>query len=140
MVKCWLHFIRDEKHFNLQSVKLTFLSKIWNMFKVNNENTRIRKVNDKDKNKDTIDVALASLLLILNTFDFLLQCYYCWLWSGNCRLGLLFVALTLCACQNLRNQFRQSFHSWTNYVNKLHRQNAWKHLRKTDIFTKLDIS
>ena len=47
------------------------------MFKVNNENTRIRKVNDKDKNKDTIDVALASLLLILNTFDFLLQCYYC---------------------------------------------------------------
>ena len=48
-----------------------------NMFKVNNKDTRICKVNDKVKNKDTIDVVLASLLLTLNTFYFLLQCFYC---------------------------------------------------------------
>ena len=48
-----------------------------NMFKVNNKDTRICKVNDKVKNKDTIDIVLASLLLTLNTFYFLLQCFYC---------------------------------------------------------------
>ena len=53
------------------------------MFKVNNKDTRTRKVNDKVKNKDSIDVALASLLLTLNKFHFLLQCFYCWLWSVN---------------------------------------------------------
>ena len=118
-------FVREEKHFNLQSVKLTFLSffqykarisgffkscKIWNMFKVNNKDTRIRKVTDKTKNKDTVDVVLVSLFLTLNTFHFLLQCFCCWYWSVNCRLGLLVVVLTLCACWN---QFRQSFHLWT---------------------------
>ena len=41
------------------------------MFKVNNKDTRIRKVNDKFKNKDTFDVVLASSLLISNTFHFL---------------------------------------------------------------------
>ena len=71
--------------------------KTWNinMFKVNNKETRIRKVNDKVKNKDTVDVVLASLLLTLNTFHFLLQCFYWWLWSINCQPGLLFVVLTL---------------------------------------------
>ena len=119
-------YIREEKHFNLQSVKLTFLSffqhksrisaffpscKMWDMFKVNNKDTRIRKVNDKVKNKDTVDVVRAFLLLTLNTFHFLLQCFYCWLWSVSFRLGLLFVVLTLCACWN---QFRQSFPLWRN--------------------------
>ena len=53
------------------------------MFKVNNKDTRIRKsryVNtesDKVKNKDIVDVVLASLLLTLNTFLFLLQFLYC---------------------------------------------------------------
>ena len=70
-----------------QSVKVTFLSffqnkarilaiftscKMWNMFKVETTDTRIRKVNNKIKNKDTIDAVLASLLLTLNTFHFLL--------------------------------------------------------------------
>ena len=41
------------------------------MFKVNNKDTRKRKVNNKVKNKDTVDVVLASLLLTLNTFHFL---------------------------------------------------------------------
>ena len=36
------------------------------MFKVNNKDTRIRKVNDKVKNKDTNDVVLVCLLLILH--------------------------------------------------------------------------
>ena len=85
-------YIREEKHFSLQSVKLTFLSffqykvriltfflscKMREMFKINNKDSRILKVNDKVKNKDTVDVALASLLLTLNTFHFLLQCFYC---------------------------------------------------------------
>ena len=78
--------------------------KMWNMFKVNTKDSRIRAFNDKVKNKNTIDVVLASLLLTLNTFHFLLQCFFCWLWSVNCRLGLLFVVLTLFACWN---QFRQ---------------------------------
>ena len=71
-------YIREEKNFNLQSVKLIFLSffqykarisafftsgNMWNMFKVNNKDSRIRDVNDKVKNKDTVDVVLASLLL-----------------------------------------------------------------------------
>ena len=45
--------------------------------RVNNKDTRTRKVNDKVKNKDTVDVVLASLLLTLNTFHFLSQCFYC---------------------------------------------------------------
>ena len=69
--------------------------KMWNMLKVNNKDTRIHKVNDKVNNKDIVDVVLVSLLLDLNTFHFLLQCFYCWLISVNCRLGLLLVVLTL---------------------------------------------
>ena len=45
--------------------------------KVDNKDTRIRKVNNKVKNKDTIDVVLATLLLTMSTFHFLLQCFYC---------------------------------------------------------------
>ena len=82
------------------------LCKMWNMFKVNNLDTRIYKVNDEFKNKYTIDLVLAFLLLTLNTFHFLLQCFFYWLWSVNCWLGL-FVVLMLCACWN---QFGQSFH------------------------------
>ena len=119
-------WICSEKNFNLQSVKLTFLSffqykvcfsaicmlcKMSNMFKVNNEDTRIHKVNNRIKNKDTTAVVLAYLLLTLNTFHYLFYivfiCVYmcCWLWSVNCWLGLFFVVLMLCACCN---QFRQS--------------------------------
>ena len=99
--------------FPSKSTKTAFfkLRKMWDMFKVNNKDTRIRKVNDKVKIKDTLDVFLASLLLTLNTFHFLLQCLYCWLWSVNCRLGFLFVVLTLCACWN---QFREIFPLWRN--------------------------
>ena len=50
------------------------------------------KLTIKLKNKDTIDVVLASLLLTLNTFQ--LQCFCCWLWSVNFQLGLLL----LCVC------------------------------------------
>ena len=114
---CFCYYSGDggglySKEKTLQFAIFFFLScKIWNMFKVKNRDTRIRKVNDKVKNKDTIDVVLASLLLTLNTFHFLLQCFYCWLWSLNCWVGLLFVVMTLCACWN---QFRQSLHLWKN--------------------------
>ena len=46
------------------------------IFKVNSKDTKICKVNDQVKNKDTVDVIPASLLLTLNTFHFLLQCLY----------------------------------------------------------------
>ena len=84
---------------------------MWNMFKINNKGTRIRRVNDKVNNKDTIDVVLVSLLLTFNTFDYLLQSFYFWIGSVNCRLELLLVVLTLCSCWN---QFRKSFHFWRN--------------------------
>ena len=45
--------------------------------KVKNKDTRIPQVKDKVKNKDTVDVDVASLLLTLNTFQFLLQCFFC---------------------------------------------------------------
>ena len=45
------------------------------MFKVNNEDTRIRKVNDEVKNKDTDDLVLASLLLTLNTLPLLVTVF-----------------------------------------------------------------
>ena len=106
-------YIREEKHFNLQSAKLHFLyffqyksciiafftsCKMWNMLNVDNKDTGIHKVNNKVKNKDTIDIVLATLLLIMSTFHFLLHCFYCWLWSAKCWLGLLFVVLALCSC------------------------------------------
>ena len=93
------------KHFNLQSVKLSFLSnlqhktgilafftscKMWNIFKV------IKTPEYVDV--DTVDVVLASILLTLKAFDFLWQCLYCLLWYVQCRLGSLFVVLTLFAC------------------------------------------
>ena len=46
------------------------------MFQVNNKDSKIRKVNDKVKNKGTVDVVLASLLLTFNTFHLLLQQLY----------------------------------------------------------------
>ena len=117
-------YIREENHFNLQSVNLTFLfpsvEHIFRyfldharceIFKVNNKPTRIRKVNDNVKNKGTVGLVLASLLLTLNTFHFFLQCFYCWLWLVNCHLGLLFVVLTHCGCWN---QVKPSFHLWRN--------------------------
>ena len=79
--------------------------KMRNMFRVDNKDTRICRVNIKVKNKDTVDVVLATLLLTLRTFHFLLQCFYCWLWSVNCWLGLLFVNLMLCLLESI----------WTNF-------------------------
>ena len=43
-----------------------------NTFEVNNKDTRIRKVNYKVRNNDTVVVVVASLSLTLNTFHFLL--------------------------------------------------------------------
>ena len=89
-------YIRVMKHFNLQSVKLSFLSnlqhktgilafftscKMWNIFKV------IKTPEYVDV--DTVDVVLASILLTLKAFDFLWQCLYCLLWYVQCRLGSL---------------------------------------------------
>ena len=61
--------------------------KMCNMFKINKNGTRIRKVNDKVNNKYTVDVVLVSLLLTLNTFHFWKQCFYLWLWSVKCGWG-----------------------------------------------------
>ena len=122
-------YIREEKHFLQFAVYQIpfcfFFSSINHVFShfslrarwercselTINKDTRIRKVNIKVKNKDTVDVVLATLSLTLGTLHFLLQYFYCWPWSVNCWLGLLFVNLMLCACWN---QFGQTFHLWRN--------------------------
>ena len=120
--------IEDERHFNLQPLKpITFLSFFLYKTRVchisRHERCEIcskltiktpeyvKFTINKANNKDTVDVILVSLLLDLNIIHFLLQCFYCWLWSVHCRLGSLLVVLTLCGCWN---QFRQSFQLWKN--------------------------
>ena len=36
----------------------------------------------------TLDIVMMALLLTLNIFHTLFQCFYCWLWTCNCRLGI----------------------------------------------------
>ena len=45
----------------------------------------------KVNNKDTIGLILVSLMLTLNIFQFLLQCFYFWISSANWRMGFLLV-------------------------------------------------
>ena len=105
-------YIREKKRFNSQSFKPIFISFFPIIKHVSRHlsrrarceicskltiRIRIPKVNDKVKTKDIVDVVLASLLLTLNTFHFLLQCFHGRIWSVNCRLGFLFVVLTLFA-------------------------------------------
>ena len=62
------------------------------MFKVNNKDTRIRKVNDKVKNKDTVDVVLASLLLDFEHISLLASVFADHLIAGwGCLLSWHFV-------------------------------------------------
>ena len=79
-------YIWEEKHFDLKSVSLIFfsffqyqarISAFFTSLKVSNKDTRIRKVNVKVKNKDTVDVVLFFLLLTLNAFYFFLERFYC---------------------------------------------------------------
>ena len=80
-----------EKHLKLQYFKLTFIffsiKHIFRHFscsarceicsKLTIKTPEYINLTIKLKNKDTIDVVLVSFLLTLNTFDFLLQCFYC---------------------------------------------------------------
>ena len=43
--------------------------------------------------KYAIDIVLVSLLLTLNILHILFQCFWCWLWTCNCRLGIIFLLL-----------------------------------------------
>ena len=61
------------------------------MFKFNNKNT---------KTKCEIYVVLVSLLLTLNIFHTLFQCFYCYLWAGKCRLGKPLVYCSLTGFEN----------------------------------------
>ena len=45
--------------------------KMWNMLKVNNKDTRIRKVDDKVKNTDTVDVVLCLFIVNFEHISFL---------------------------------------------------------------------
>ena len=62
-------------------------NKVWKMFK----DTRN---NNKDTRKTPPNcVILVSLLLTLNIFHTLCKCFYCWISTCNCRLGLTLLAL-----------------------------------------------
>ena len=116
------------KHFNLQSGKFAsflhafvfcqfFHKQVTNwmyndpasncLFKVSNRNTRARceicfKVTIKKPNltiKLTTKAPMISLfLLTLNIFHFMWKSFYCWFWTVNCWLELLFVVLMHGAC------------------------------------------
>ena len=96
----------------------------------------IRNANDKVKDKDTFDVVLdisnfEHISLLVTVFSIVNFSSVSIVLSVNCWLRLLFVGLTFCVCWN---QFRQSFHLWKLCLN------AWKHLRKSGVFSKLDVS
>ena len=57
--------------------------KMWNMFKVNNKAPEYVKLTIKLTIKTPLTL-FWSLLLNLNIFHFLWQCFCCWLWSVNC--------------------------------------------------------
>ena len=59
----------------VQSQQQKHKSKMGNMFKVNNKDTRICKINNNVNNKVTVAVVLISLLLNLNIFHLWFQCY-----------------------------------------------------------------
>ena len=65
----------------VEGQKLKHRSNVWNLFKVNNKDTR---QNDVD------DVVLLSLLLTWNRFHTLIWCFYCWLWTSKCQLGHIY--------------------------------------------------
>ena len=70
------------------------------------------------KASEYVKLTIKSLLLMcsnLNTFQFLLQCFYCWLRSVGA--GAIACCSDVCAYWN---QLRRSFHLWRNLVNKLH--------------------
>ena len=61
------------RHLLVQKQQWKHQNNVWNLFKVNN--------------KDTRRLVLVSLLLSLNRIHTLFWCYHCWLWISNCRLG-----------------------------------------------------
>ena len=78
--------------------------------------------------KLTIKTPLTSFWSRIIKFEhipLMLQCSFCWLSSVNCRLGLLLVVLTFCACWN---QFRKSSHLRRNYIPG---QNIWSKIEKS---------
>ena len=64
--------------FKWLSTKFTYihLNKVWNMFKVNDKDTRMKSIN----------IILVSLLLTLNIFHTSSKCFYGWLGTDDCLL------------------------------------------------------
>ena len=63
------------------------------LLKVNNRNTRARCEICSKLTIKTPDHHLVFLLLILNNFHTLFLCFYCQLWTCNCRLGCLYLCI-----------------------------------------------
>ena len=64
---------KPSRHFLVQSQQSKHQSNVWNLFKVNNEDTRT-----------TSDANLVSLSLTLNRFHTLFWCFHYWLWTVKC--------------------------------------------------------
>ena len=63
------------RHILLQSQQRKHQNNGWNLFKVNNKDTR------------ATSVMLHLLLLTLNLFHKLLWCFHCGVWTNKCHLG-----------------------------------------------------
>ena len=72
--------IKPFTHWTFSCSKSTIetLHQGWKLFKVNNKH--IRKMPNV--------VVLASLLLTLTRLHILFYCFYCWIWTGKCRLRI----------------------------------------------------
>ena len=70
--------------------------KMWNMLKVNNKDTRIRKVDDKVKNKETVDVVLCLFIVNFEHISLLVIVLLLLTWTSSLPAGVI-----VCFCCSL---------------------------------------
>ena len=66
-------FQNEQTYLLVQSQQWKHQNNMWNLFKVNNKDTRTTSL---------------TLLFTLNRFHILHWCFYCWIWTGSCWLRI----------------------------------------------------
>ena len=74
---CWKLQSTPSPHLLIQSQQWKHQNKARNIVKVNNKRIKVN------------DIVMLSLLLTLNIFHTLLQCFHCWIWTSRCQLVTL---------------------------------------------------